>query len=282
MKKMMMTLLSLVLALALPLAAVAEEPEMDLLLEGLVTEIVDGGFVLDDINQGEVMVNTSEETVLDGVLLEEDLQVGMYVMVDFNGMMTRSLPPQVHADRIGCYRLSGSISEMLEDGSFLLTGDPIYDEVIVHTALDMNLFVDMPITAYYNGAVAMSLPAQAGALHIVVPALEGSISDLTDEGFTLTDAEGTAYEVKLTEETLLSLQPAEIVENAETEAETEVEAEAEEEAAEEETAEEETAEEEPEVILELMDGQTVRVIYNGMMTRSIPAQLTALEIIIQR
>ena len=277
MKKMMMTLLSLVLALALPLAAVAEEPEMDLLLEGLVTEIVDGGFVLDDINQGEVMVNTSEETVLDGVLLEEDLQVGMYVMVDFNGMMTRSLPPQVHADRIGCYRLSGSISEMLEDGSFLLTGDPIYDEVIVHTALDMNLFVDMPITAYYNGAVAMSLPAQAGALHIVVPALEGSISDLTDEGFTLTDAEGTAYEVKLTEETLLSLQPAEIVEDAETEAETEVEAEAEEEA-----AEEETAVEEPEVILELMDGQTVKVIYNGMMTRSIPAQLTALEIIIQR
>lgn len=274
MKKMMMTLLSLVLALSLPLAAFAqEEIEMDTLLEGLVTEIVDGGFVLDDINQGEVMVNTSEETVLDGVLLEEDLTVGMYVMVDFNGMMTRSLPPQVHADRIGCYRLSGSISEMLEDGSFLLTGDPIYDEVIVHTALDMNLFVDMPITAYYNGAVAMSLPAQAGALHIVVPALEGSISDLTDEGFTLTDAEGTAYEVKLTEETLLSLQPAEIVEDAETEAETE---------AEEEAAEEETAEEEPEVILELMDGQTVRVIYNGMMTRSIPAQLTALEIIIQR
>lgn len=273
MKKMMMTLLSLVLALALPLAAVAEEPEMDLLLEGLVTEIVDGGFVLDDINQGEVMVNTSEETVLDGVLLEEDLQVGMYVMVDFNGMMTRSLPPQVHADRIGCYRLSGSISEMLEDGSFLLTGDPIYDEVIVHTALDMNLFVDMPITAYYNGAVAMSLPAQAGALHIVVPTLEGSISDLTEEGFTLTDAEGTAYEVKLTEETLLSLQPAEIVEDTETEAETE---------AEEEAAEEETAEEEPEVILELMDGQSVQVIYNGMLSRSIPAQLTALEIIIQR
>ena len=267
MKKMMMTLLSLVLALALPLAAVAEEPEMDLLLEGLVTEIVDGGFVLDDINQGEVMVNTSEETVLDGVLLEEDLQVGMYVMVDFNGMMTFSLPPQVHADRIGCYRLSGSISEVFEDGSFLLTGDPIYDELIVHTALDMNLFVDMPITAYFNGAVAMSLPAQVGALHIIVPTLEGSISDLTEEGFTLTDAEGTAYEVKLTEETLLSLQ---------------MEEESAEETAEEETSEEVTEEEEAEVILELMDGQTVKVIYNGMMTRSIPAQITALEIIIQR
>ena len=46
--------------------------------------------------------------------------------------------------------------------------------------------------------------------------------------------------------------------------------------------EEETAdEEEAEVILELMDGQTVQVIYNGMLSRSIPAQLTALEIIIQ-
>lgn len=274
MKKKMMTLLSLLLAFALPLAAMAEEPETDLLLEGLVTEIVEGGFVMEDINQGEVMVNTSEETVLDGVLLEEDLQTGMYVLVDFNGMMTRSLPPQVHADRIGCYRLSGSIAEIFEDGSFLLTGDAIYDEVIVHTALEMNLFADMPITVYYNGAVTMSLPAQAGALHIIVPTLEGTVSDLTDEGFTLTDAEGTAYEVKLTEETLLSLQPVEIIEDEETE-EVAVEEIAEE-------ATEEIAEEEAEVILELMDGQTVRVIYNGMLTRSIPAQLTALEIIIQQ
>lgn len=277
MKKKLMTLLSLLLALALPLAALAEEPEMDLMLEGLVTEIVEGGFLMEDINQGEVMVNTSEETVLDGVLLEEDLQTGMYVIVDFNGMMTRSLPPQVHADRIGCYRLSGSITEVFEDGSFLLAGDAVYDEVIVHTALEMNLFADMPATVYYNGAVTMSLPAQAGALHIIVPTLEGTVSDLTDEGFTLTDGEGIAYEVLMTEETLLSLQPEEIVE--EEAAEETVEAETAEEAVTDDALAEEA---EAEVILELMDGMSVQVIYNGMLTKSEPAQLTALEIIIAR
>lgn len=270
MKKMLMTLLSLVLALSLPLAAFAqEEIEMDTLLEGLVTEIVEGGFLMEDINQGEVMVNTSEETVLDGVLLEEVLTVGMYVMVDFNGMMTRSLPPQVHGDRVGCYRLDGVIAEIFEDGTFLLTGDAIYDEMIVHPTQEMNLFADLPVTVYYSGAVAMSLPAQAGALHIVVPTLEGSVSERTEEGFTLTDSEGTAYEVKLTEETILSLQAEEIEADA-------IEAE---EAVEEETAAEA---EEAEVILELMDGQSVQVIYNGMLSRSIPAQLTALEVIIQR
>lgn len=275
MKKKLMTLLSLVLALALPLAAMAEEPEtMDTLLQGLVTEIVDGGFVMQDEEQGEVMVNTSEETELDGVLLEEDLQIGMYVNVDFNGMMTRSLPPQVHADRIGCYRLSGSVSEVYEDGSFLLCGDPIYDEMIVHMETPTNLFENMPITVYYNGAVAMSLPAQAGALHIVVPTLEGSVTEMTEEGFTLTDSEGAVYEVLLTNDTLLSLQAEE--EAAETE-------EAEEpEAAADEAEMEPAAEEEAEVILELMEGQSVCVIYNGMLTRSLPAQLTALEIIIQR
>lgn len=293
MKKKMMTLLSLLLAFALPLAAMAEEPEMDLLLEGLVTEIVEGGFVMEDINQGEVMVNTSEETVLDGVLMEEDLQAGMYVIVDFNGMMTFSLPPQVHADRVGCYRLSGSIAEILEDGSFLLTGDAVYDEVIVHTALEMNLFADMPVAVYYNGAVTMSLPAQAGGLHIIVPTLEGAVSDVTDEGFTLTDSEGVAYEVKMTEETLLSLQSEEIIEEEVTEEESAEEESTEEEVIEEEVTEEEVevevlmedalaAEEEAEVILELMDGMNVKVIYNGMLTRSIPAQLTALEIVIAR
>ncbi len=278
MKKMMTTLLSLMLAFALPLAAIAEEAEPAHVLEGLVTEILEGGFLMEDATHGEVMVNTGEETVLDGVLLEEELAVGMYVQVDYNGVMTRSLPPQVYADRIACCRLQGVVSEIYEDGSFLLTGDAVYEEIVIHMTQPINLYADMPVTVYYSGAVTMSLPAQASALWMVLPVQTGVVSELTEEGFLLTDADGVNYEVKLTEDTVLSLMPA-----AEEEAETVIDIE---EGAEEAEIvmddETEEAEEEGEVIVELFEGASVQVIYNGMLTRSIPAQLTALEVVVEQ
>ena len=42
--------LSLLMALALPLGAFAEENEPDTLLEGLVTEVLEQGFVMKDLN----------------------------------------------------------------------------------------------------------------------------------------------------------------------------------------------------------------------------------------
>lgn len=52
--------LSLLMALALPLGAFAEENEPDTLLEGLVTEVLEQGFVMEDIELGSVLLNVDE------------------------------------------------------------------------------------------------------------------------------------------------------------------------------------------------------------------------------
>ena len=326
--------LALALLMALPLGAFAQEAEPDTLLEGLVTEIVDEGFVMEDIELGSVLLNVDETTVMDGILAEEEIEVGQYVFVEYDGRLTRSLPPQAHADRVGCYRLTGTADLSLAVG-VLLTGDPVFGDVIVRVDGSMpHLYQGMPITVYYNGVMALSYPGQVTASHIVVPELTGTVSDKDSAGFTLTDAEGNEYRVLLSEQTLAGVLSAS-VEDApavgETAQEDAVEAEsaegaqsasdadapaaedetalqdepvAEEPDAEEPAADEPVAEEpadaEPIVdepagddeadasqpaplpTVEWGDGDTVTVYYNGVMTRSLPPQVTALEVLVLR
>lgn len=327
MKKMLSVLMMIAMLATLPFAAMAEEVETDTLLEGLVTEIVDGGFVLEDAEQGEVMLNTSDATTWDGILAEGELSVGQYVFVEYDGRMTFSLPPQAHADRVTCATLTGSVTEVLEDGSILMNDDT-FGETIVHLGEGMNhVYADMPITVYYDGVMTLSLPGEAAASHIVLPELSGTVSNRTEEGFTLTDADGIEYEVKFGEETLISEETIVAEEETAEEAATEESAENTEEVIEEETFEEEAVEEEltveeetaddsmteeevseeiteeavvmedaalaEEIVLpaaellseseiEWADGDTVTVYYNGMMSRSLPAQITAMEIVVIR
>lgn len=318
MKKIFAVLMTIAMLAALPFAAMAEETEMDTLLEGIVTEIVDGGFVIEDVEQGEVMLNTSDATVFDGLLIEGELMEGQYVFVEYDGRMTFSLPPQAHADRVACNVLTGSVTEVLEDGSILMMDDT-FGETIVHLSENMNhVYAGMPITVYYDGVMTLSLPGEANASHIILPELTGAVSNKTEEGFTLTAADGIEYEVKFAEDTLISEEILPVMEETaeeseepaaeETEETAETEENAEpvtEEASEEtETAEEAAEIEEEEALLEdtelteeitppaaellsesaieWADGDTVTVYYNGMMTRSIPAQITAMEIVVIR
>lgn len=94
--------LALMMTLALPLAALAETGSQIYKLEGLVTELVDGGFIMEDQELGQVLLNVDATTVLDGILADGEIEVGQYVIVDYDGRMTRSIPPQAHADRVGC------------------------------------------------------------------------------------------------------------------------------------------------------------------------------------
>jgi len=317
MKKIFAVLMTIAMLAALPFAAMAEETEMDTLLEGMVTEIVDVGFVMEDAEQGEVMLNLSDATVFDGILMEDELAIGQYVYVEYDGRMTFSLPPQAHADRVTCHVLTGSVTEVLEDGSILMNDD-VFGETIVHLPEGMNhVYAGMPVTVYYDGVMSLSLPGQASASHILLPELTGTVSNRTEEGFTLTDADGIEYEVKFAEDTLISeeILPVEEVETettgeeaAETveEAEGTAEAETEETEITEEPAEEENdeagsgeeavledtelteeitlpaAELLSESAIEWADGDTVTVYYNGMMSRSIPAQITAMEMVVIR
>ena len=315
--------LSLLMALALPLGAFAEENEPDTLLEGLVTEVLEQGFVMEDTELGSVLLNVDETTVMDGILAEEDIEVGQYVFVEYDGRLTRSLPPQAHADRVGCYRLTGTVDLSLSMG-VLLTGDPIFGDVIIRVDGSMpHLYQGMPITVYYNGVMAMSYPGQVTARHIVVPELTGTVSDRDSAGFTLTDADGNEYRVLLSEQTFTgvlsasvedapaveeesqedateeeSTEAAEPAADADEPAETDepaAEESAEEEAVTEEPAEEDPATDEPAggdeadasqpaplPTVEWGDGDTVTVYYNGVMTRSLPPQVTALEVLVLR
>ena len=328
--------LALALLMALPLGAFAQEAEPDTLLEGLVTEIVDEGFVMEDIELGNVLLNVDETTVMDGILAEEEIEVGQYVFVEYDGRLTRSLPPQAHADRVGCYRLTGTVDLSLSMG-VLLTGDPIFGDVIIRVDGSMpHLYQGMPITVYYNGVMAMSYPGQVTARHIVVPELTGTVSDRDSAGFTLTDADGNEYRVLLSEQTFTgvlsaSVEDAPAVEEESQEDATEEESTeaaepaadadeptkedesaadadepaetdepAAEESAEEEAVTEEPAEEDPATdepaggdeadasqpaplpTVEWGDGDTVTVYYNGVMTRSLPPQVTALEVLVLR
>ena len=315
--------LSLLMALALPLGAFAEENEPDTLLEGLVTEVLEQGFVMEDIELGSVLLNVDETTVMDGILAEGGIEVGQYVFVEYDGRLTRSLPPQAHADRVGCYRLTGTVDLSLSMG-VLLTGDPIFGDVIIRVDGSMpHLYQGMPITVYYNGVMAMSYPGQVTARHIVVPELTGTVSDRDSAGFTLTDADGNEYRVLLSEQTFTgvlsasvedapaveeeaqedateeeSTEAAEPAADADEPAETDepaAEESAEEEAVTEEPAEEVPATDEPAggdeadasqpaplPTVEWGDGDTVTVYYNGVMTRSLPPQVTALEVLVLR
>lgn len=54
---------------------------------------------------GLVEVHFTEQTLLEGA---EDFAVGDYIFVSYNGMMTRSLPPQVTAEKVTAYRFTGA------------------------------------------------------------------------------------------------------------------------------------------------------------------------------
>ncbi len=221
MKKMLAMVLGLLLAAVAPMGAFAESPlnavknllEQDPLppFEGLVTEVFEGGFMLEDIQMGLMQVNTDDNTVWDGILSIQPIEAGMYVIVDHSGMMTRSIPPQVYGVRVGCYTLSGVAGDITEEG-VLLTGDPIFGDVFVQMTSTMTtVFPGAPMLVYYDGVMTMSLPGKVNARYVVVPELTGVVSETDGAGFTLTDAEGNSYRI-LTSDSLLVGELTEAVE----------------------------------------------------------------------
>lgn len=135
-------------------------------MTGTVDEITDTSILITNADGQQVQVNLHEETLWEG---KEPAQ-GDLLHILYNGMMTRSLPPQINALRIGCYVFTGAIVEMTETGFTLDTGD---DVIEVHAAADLltGLETGSTVTVYFNGAMTMSLPAQIGA-ELIVPAGE--------------------------------------------------------------------------------------------------------------
>ena len=112
--------------------------------------------------QVEVFYN-AEETVLEGV---EALEIGNYVYVQYNGVMTRSIPPQITAEKVSVWKLEGTVTAIEADGFMLDTAEQ--GEVWCNATDEQlsTLAVGASLTVYTNGIMTLSLPAQVTAVWV--------------------------------------------------------------------------------------------------------------------
>lgn len=144
-------------------AAASFDPETDLQTQhGYILEMLDdGSFLLLNQDNQTVQVNTDENTVTD---LAEPLHAGQYVVVDYDGKLTRSLPAQLYAQHIFGATLKGIVSAVNEREVTLIE-DETQQEYIVHLPEDVELPTEGEhIAVHFNGVIALSLPAQLSAL----------------------------------------------------------------------------------------------------------------------
>lgn len=201
MKKVIVVMLALILSLGMMTGATAEAsgPAQ---LEGVITEVrQDGSFLMDSISMGQVLVQTNEETALEGV---EALAAGQYVFVEYDGIMTKSLPPQATAQKVSCYVFEGTVQSVDEASGTALVESDEYSLVQVKLpVMETVLHEGDYVAVYFGGAMAMSYPAQAGGLKVDVYAkASGTVAEIGDGYFTMDTQAGT-IRVDIGEETVL-------------------------------------------------------------------------------
>ena len=171
--------------------AEGQEEAMEIyMLQGTILEVQEDSLLIEDAAQGEVLVLISDETVQE---TGYELGVGDYVYVDYNGQMTRSLPPQVTAGRIVSHKLEGDVVEVYaEENALLLYGsDGNEYRINLPEAWDGETFDAQRAIVYYDGAATLSLPPQVSA-GLVLPeyAIEDIITELSETSMTLGMDEG--------------------------------------------------------------------------------------------
>lgn len=171
--------------------AEGQEEAMEIyMLQGTILEVQEDGLLIEDEAQGEVLVLISDETVQE---TGYELGVGDYVYVDYNGQMTRSLPPQVTAGRIVSHKLEGDVVEVYaEENALLLYGsDGNEYRINLPEAWEGETFDAQRAIVYYDGAATLSLPPQVSA-GLVLPeyAIEDIITELSETSMTLGMDEG--------------------------------------------------------------------------------------------
>ncbi len=247
--------LLLILALALPVIALGTATPTDtdvpsdvFTVSGVVTEITDEYILIADENDQMVQVNiiTGEEATVIETSKENGIALGDYIVVMYNGMMTRSLPPQVAAQKIICFEKTGVVSAITEE-TFTLTTDDGEEIIVNATAEQIELLVEGDRkSVYFDGVMTLSLPAQISALHISDPVedvytLFGTVTEVTGEYIIVMDEIFGEVQVNIA-------------------------------AGEEGTIIETTSE------AGIALGDYVTVMYDGKMTRSLPPQVSALRI----
>ena len=149
-------------------AAAAElegEEEMIEIVEvtGTITEITDEYVMIDAGEMGMIQANTSDDTLIEGV---EELAVGQTAVILYDGKMTRSLPAQITALKIGVYEVKGTVTA-IEEGRVTIDQGEAGEVLLTLPESLPQIAVGDAITAYTTGVSTMSLPPQMNAIAIV-------------------------------------------------------------------------------------------------------------------
>lgn len=185
----------------------SEEEQRIFDITGAIIDITDEYIAIENAELGEVHVLTTEDTIIEGA---QAPQIGQTVVIMYNGMMTRSLPPQITALHIGVYGMAGVITEIGEESITIVRGDTgeetilTLDEALMESFLAMELEEGDEIVAYTTGLMTMSLPPMMNAVAIM-PAFEATPGEATEaealeiEALEIEEAE-MIEEVEMTEE----------------------------------------------------------------------------------
>lgn len=172
------------------------------------------------------------------------IQLGDYVIVYYDGRLTRSIPAQLTAGYVGSFRLLGIVAAVDEDGQGFLMAD---GEDTYHVALNDVPVYSAPregqtVIVYHDGKLTRSIPAQINALYLRTVDLVGEIIAVNDAA-----DEGEVYSILMRDETL-----GEVLVRIPADAR---------------------------VYTEANPGEMVYVMTTGMMTMSLPAQTVAVEVL---
>ncbi|NLF28869.1 MAG: hypothetical protein GX592_13310 [Clostridiales bacterium] len=188
--------LALLIAVLL-LAAVASHAEVapgSFLLEGVVANIEGGRLLVETMEFGDVAVLTDENTAWD---VGFELHPGAYVYIDYDGQMTRSMPPQVMADSVRSHVLAGAIVEVYARDGALLIETEEHGRVYVRMpeGWDGAAEPGQDIAVYFSGIMALSMPAQVGAgLAVIGYTVEGEVEEI-GSGFLIVGRDEKAIRV---------------------------------------------------------------------------------------
>ncbi|MBQ4608170.1 MAG: hypothetical protein IJO02_01640 [Clostridia bacterium] len=159
-----------------------QEPVEIMELFGMIVEITEDYVVLETAEHGGVQANLTEDTIVEGV---DALEVGQTAIVMYDGKMTRSIPAQITALKIGVYTLRGEVTEIGEGVITVKNADTQEDVILTLPQDAMQVAVGDQIIAYTTGMATMSLPPQMNAIAVEqmeIEEIEAEAADPAENG----------------------------------------------------------------------------------------------------
>lgn len=160
-------------------------------LDGVILETLeDGSFMLQTNSMGEALVKTTETTAWEGM---DKPVAGAYVTVAYDGVMTKSLPPQLTAEKISCYQLEGSVLEAELPSGTILVDSLGFGPVVVRLP-EMDILPEAGdfVLVYYTGVMTMSIPGQVNGTKVMILEMEeGVITETGEDHFLMEGMNGS-------------------------------------------------------------------------------------------